>query len=179
MSETRLSIRILGDPILRRKAKLVAEVTEVDRQVLSKMARLMYDAQGIGLAAPQAGIDKSLIVIDIGSGLYKLINPKIISREGTQSLEEGCLSVPGASVKVRRSKVIKIKALDEQGAAVTIDAQGLLACVFQHEIDHLNGKLIIDYASILSRMRIKKKLEKLQSSQYEKLRESKTESRQL
>lgn len=161
MQETILKIRVLGDPVLRQKAKPVAEVTAQERQILSRMAQLMYEVQGIGLASPQVGLDRALIVVDIGTGLYKLANPRIVKKEGSQAIEEGCLSVPGLSVKVKRAKSVRITALDADSKVITIDAQGLLACVFQHEIDHLNARLIIDYASVLTRLKMKKKMEKL------------------
>ncbi|MCX5701833.1 MAG: peptide deformylase, partial [Candidatus Omnitrophica bacterium] len=100
MKETALKIRLFGDPVLRKKAKAVNQVTEVHRNILSEMARLMYASSGIGLAAPQVGINERMIVADIGSGLYKLINPKIVKKEGHQILEEGCLSIPGICIKV-------------------------------------------------------------------------------
>ena len=122
------------------------------------MARLMYEAAGVGLAAPQVGIDEQMIVVDIGKGLYKLINPRIVRKEGRQVFGEGCLSVPGVSIKVKRAKKIMLEALDEDGKIVVFDAQDLLACVCQHEIDHLLGKLIIDYAPVWKRLILKKQL---------------------
>ena len=158
MPETRLKINIFGDPVLRKKAKPVKEVTAEHREILSSMAESMYDHSGIGLAAPQVGICAQLIVVDIGEGLYKLINPKIVKRQGAQAIQEGCLSVPGACVKVKRSKQVWIEAFDENNLAVRIEAKDLFACVLQHEIDHLEGKLIVDYASFLEKLRIKRKL---------------------
>jgi peptide deformylase len=156
-----LRIRVFGDPVLRKKAQTVKEITQEHRDTLSVMSRLMYADAGIGLAASQVGINESMIVVDIGSGLYKLINPKIVKREGYQALEEGCLSVPGICIKVKRNKKILIEALDEFGKPLKIEAEGLLACVFQHEIDHLKGKLIVDYASFLDKLKIRKKLNEL------------------
>lgn len=161
MDVTALKIRILGDPVLRKKAAVVKKVTDQHRQAFKHMARMMYESSGIGLAAPQVGISESLIVVDIGSGLYKLVNPKIIIKHGTQAIEEGCLSVPGITIKVRRAKKILLSALDEFGSPVTIDAEDLLACVFQHEIGHLQGRLIIDYANFFDKLRIAKKLKSL------------------
>ncbi|MBP6920862.1 MAG: peptide deformylase [Candidatus Omnitrophica bacterium] len=158
MQETELKIRTVGDPVLRRKAKKIVRVTPQHCQTLSRMARLMYEASGIGLAAPQVGIDEQMIVVDIGKGLYKLINPRVIKREGRQAIDEGCLSVPGVSVKVPRAKKIVVEALDDDGKPVVIEAQDLLACCFQHEIDHLLGKLIVDYAPLWKRLAMKKKL---------------------
>lgn len=155
MEETRLSIRLFGDPVLRKKTKAVKRVTAVHKEALSQMSQLMYASSGIGLAAPQVGISESLIVVDIGRGLYKLVNPKIIKREDSQILEEGCLSIPGICIKVKRARKVVVKALDEAGKQISIEAEGLLACVFQHEIEHLSGKLIVDYASWLERLKIK------------------------
>lgn len=145
-NETELKIRTLGDAVLRKKTRRVTAVTEEHRRLLSRMARVMYAIKGIGLAANQVGICESLAVVDSGTGLYKIINPKIIRKEGTQMLEEGCLSIPGATVKVKRAAKVTVRAWDENGKPITINADNLLACIFQHEIDHLNGKLIIDHA---------------------------------
>lgn len=140
---------------------MVKEVTGRHRDILSSMARLMYEGDGVGLAAPQAGINETMIVVDIGSGLYKLINPKIIEVSGRQVNQEGCLSVPGVCVKVKRARKVRVKALDEYGKNIEIQAQDLLACVLQHEIDHLKGRLIIDYAHFFERLKIGKALKKL------------------
>jgi peptide deformylase len=161
MKETELRIRIAGDPVLRRKARQVKAVTEHHRKLLSQMARMMYESSGIGLAAPQVGVDERLIVVDIGKSLYKLVNPEIVERSGRQSIEEGCLSVPGVSVKVKRAKCIVVQALDDEGKPVRIACEDLLAVVFQHEIDHLLGKLILDYVPVWKRALLKKKLQKL------------------
>jgi len=158
MEKIELKIRTLGDPVLKNGVKQVSEITDYHRELLSKMARLMYEVSGVGLAAPQIGIDESFFVVDIGAGLYKLINPKIIKQEGSQTMEEGCLSVPGVGIKVKRAKKIILEALDENFKPVTIEAEDMLARVFQHEIDHLNGKLIIDHASFLEKLKIRKKL---------------------
>lgn len=144
-NETELKIKALGEAVLRKKAKPVLRVTDEHRKLLSRMAQIMYAAKGIGLAANQIGISESLAVIDSGTGLYKVINPKIIKKEGGQVMEEGCLSIPGVTVKVKRALKVTVEAWDENGKPVTIKAENLLACIFQHEIDHLNGKLIIDH----------------------------------
>ncbi len=158
MPETRLEIRIFGDPVLRKKAKPVKLVTAQHRKILLAMAKSMYEDSGIGLAAPQIGISEQLIVADIGDGLYKLINPKIIKKQGSQVVQEGCLSVPGVCIKVRRAKQVWVEALGENNCPLKLVAKGLFACVLQHEIDHLKGKLIVDYASFLEKLRIKRKL---------------------
>jgi len=161
MEKTELKIREFGDPVLRKKSLPLKKVTLTQAEFLSKMARLMYDDEGVGLAAPQVGLNAAMIVVDIGKGLYKLINPKIIKAQGSQVNQEGCLSVPGVCIKIRRAKNIELEALDEEGKPLSIQAEGLLACVFQHEIDHLNGKLIVDYATLLEKIKIAKILKEL------------------
>jgi len=161
MKETILKIKLFGDPALRKRAKTVKGITTRHGGILSRMAQLMYAGSGIGLAAPQVGINEAMIVADIGSGLYKLINPRIVKREGQQTLEEGCLSIPGVCIKVKRAKKVLLEAQDESAQALTIEAQGLLACVLQHEIDHLRGRLIVDYALFLEKLKIKRKLKEL------------------
>lgn len=158
MAEIKLKIKVFGDSVLRKIAKPVRRITNEHRQILSQMAETMYDDSGIGLAAPQVGISAQLIVLDIGEGLYKLINPKIVKRQGRQSISEGCLSVPGVCIKVKRAKQVWVQAQDENDRSIEIEAKDLFACVLQHEIDHLKGKLIIDYASFLEKLRIKRKL---------------------
>jgi peptide deformylase len=165
MNETALKIKILGDPVLRKKAKRVSHVSAHHARILSQMARLMYDSKGIGLAAPQVGISESMLVVDIGTGLYKLINPVIVKKSGAQSIEEGCLSCPGIYVSVKRARKISIEALDENGRSVSIDAADLLACVFQHEMDHLDGRMIVDYASFLKKLSLKKKIREMRYEQ--------------
>jgi peptide deformylase len=163
MKEIKLKIKVYGDPVLRKKAKSVNRVTSEHRDILSQMAAVMYEGAGIGLAAPQVGISEQLIVVDIGEGLYKLINPKIVKKQGTQAISEGCLSVPGICIKVKRAKYVWVEAKDEFNQPLIIEAKDLFACVLQHEIDHLKGKLIIDYASLLEKVRIKRKLRALRS----------------
>ena len=179
MNETVLKIRVFGDPVLRRKARAVKRITAYHKQMLSQMAQLMYDSGGVGLAASQTGINEAMIVVDIGTGLYKLINPRIVQRQGSQVLEEGCLSVPGICLKIKRAKKIVVRAQDENAKPLKIEAQDLLACVFQHEIDHLKGRLIVDHASVLEKFKIKRRLIALQKKTNENLSESKTKSCQL
>jgi len=163
MPETKSKIKVFGDPVLRKKAKPIGKISSEHREILSQMAKSMYEDAGIGLAAPQIGISSQLIVVDIGEGLYKLVNPKIVKREGFQAINEGCLSVPGICIKVKRSKRVWVEASDENNNPLKIQAKDLFACVLQHEIDHLKGKLIIDYASFLEKIRIKRKLAALKS----------------
>jgi len=161
MEETRLKIRFFGDAGLRKKSHPVEAITASHREILNEMAKFMYAASGIGLAAAQVGINEAMIVVDSGSGLYKLINPRIVKKEGTQSMEEGCLSLPGICIKVKRSYKVTVKALDENGKDLYIEAEGLLACVLQHEVDHLRGKMIVDYASLWEKLKIKRQLNAL------------------
>jgi peptide deformylase len=180
MEKIRLRIRIFGDPALRRKTKPVNQITEAHRNVLQEMAELMHEASGIGLAGPQVGINESLIVADIGLGLYKLINPRVVKKEGHQVMEEGCLSVPGVCIKIKRAQKVWVVAQDEFAQTIKIEASDLLACVLQHEIEHLKGKLIVDYASLLEKLRIRKKISRFKKQrENEEVPESKTKSCKL
>ncbi len=148
----RYKVVIAGDPVLRRISHPVKEVNENIKKLLNNMAETMYYAKGVGLAAPQVGISKRVIVVDVGDGLFKLVNPEIISSSGIQDGPEGCLSVPNVVGNVKRSEHIKVKALNEDGDEVMIDASGYLARAFQHEIDHLNGIIFTDKATEIERM---------------------------
>ncbi len=178
MKKINLEIKTYPNFILRKKAKPIKNITNQERELLSKMAQAMYEHNGIGLAANQAGIDKAMLVADPGNCLYKLINPKIVKRQGISFMDEGCLSVPGICLNIKRAGTVTVKAQDENGKPITIEAQGLLSHILQHEIDHLRGKLIIDYASFLERMRIKRSLKKL-GRENEGMSKSKKESQPL
>lgn len=140
-----LDIRKYPDPCLRRRCREVPVVDAEIRRLLDDMAETMYSVKGIGLAAPQIGLDLSLAVVDAGKGLLKLVNPKIIKSEEISFLEEGCLSIPNIYVKVKRPLKLVVSAVDDYGKKQIIKSYGLLSHVFGQEIDHLNGKLIIDY----------------------------------
>ena len=138
-------IRIFDDEILRKKSKVVEVVDDKIRQILNDMADTMYNTEnGGGLAAPQVGILKRLVVIDMGQGLIKLVNPKIINKEGTQEVIEGCLSIPNTWGKLKRPKKATIQALNEYGKKIILTGTGDLAKCFCHEIDHLEGILFTD-----------------------------------
>jgi len=156
MKETELKLRIYGDKALRLKAATVKSAGNTEKQLLEEMAKIMYSNSGVGLAAPQVGINKQIIICDVGKGLCKLINPKIKKRQGACFIQEGCLSVPGVSVNVKRPKKIFVEALDEFNNKLNFWAEDMLARVIQHEIDHLKGKLIVDYANLIQRIRIRK-----------------------
>ncbi len=125
---------------------------------MQRMARTMYQAGGVGLAAPQVGRAHQFLVADAGDGLIKMVNPRVIWKEGRSVLEEGCLSLPGILIRVPRARRVRIKALDEKGEEIEIEGDGLLAHVLQHEIDHLWGILILDYASPIERSYAENKL---------------------
>lgn len=138
-------IRLSGDEILRKKSRVVDVVDDKIRQILNDMADTMYNTEnGAGLAAPQVGILKRLIVIDMGEGLIKLVNPKIINQEGTQEVIEGCLSIPNTWGKLKRPAKVTIEALNENGQEIILTGTGALAKCFCHEIDHLEGILFTD-----------------------------------
>ena len=158
-----LDILHFPDPRLRIKAKPVPAVTDATRRLIKDMLETMYAAPGIGLAATQVGVDERVIVVDVSEDSDEpqaFINPEILSQEGREVSQEGCLSVPGVYEDVERAERIRVRALDRHGKQLEFDADGLLAVCIQHEIDHLNGKLFVDYLSDLKRQRIRKRIEK-------------------
>ena len=158
-----LSIKIYGEPILRKKASKVNKIEKDDISIIEKMIDAMFANEGIGLAAPQIGVSKQIIVVNGGKDkdIIKLINPVILKREGEEEAKEGCLSIPDIYVEVKRSSNVTVEGLDEKGEPVKIEAEGLLSRTLQHEIDHLSGILIVDYASPVSKIIVKKQLKKL------------------
>ena len=151
------------DPRLRRCATPVEAVTDEIRTLVADMADTMYHAPGIGLAAIQVDVAKRVVVIDISETRDRLqvfINPEIVARDGEQIMEEGCLSVPGIFEPVARAGHVRVRALDADGRPFELEASGLLATCIQHEVDHLDGKVFVDYVSRLKQQRIRKKLEK-------------------
>ncbi|MFT5608367.1 MAG: peptide deformylase [Arenicella sp.] len=156
-----LDILVYPDPRLRKLAKSVLEVDDKIRQLVSNMTETMYDAEGIGLAATQVDVHQQVIVIDISETrdqILVLINPKIVKQDGEQVYDEGCLSVPEYYAPVTRAQNIEITALDQSGKQFELAAEGLLAICIQHEMDHLVGKVFVDYLSRLKQDRIRKKL---------------------
>ena len=163
-----LPILEFPDPRLRTKAVAVDRVDDSIRTLIDDMFATMYAAPGIGLAATQVNVHKRVLVIDISESRNEplaLINPQIVTKEGVEETEEGCLSVPGIYDKVTRAEKIRVRALNRDGKQVEFDAEGLLAVCIQHEMDHLDGKLFVDYLSELKRTRIRKKLEKERKEQ--------------
>jgi peptide deformylase len=152
-------------PLLRKRAIPVYEVNKIIRDLIDDMVETMYSAPGIGLAAPQVGISLRLIVVDVtrsngGDGLIHLINPEILWSDGSIIQEEGCLSIPGINVEMERKEKIRVSGLDRNGKKVEINAEGLLAVAIQHEVDHLDGRLIIDRISPLKREIYRRKMKK-------------------
>jgi peptide deformylase len=151
------------DSRLHKKAAPVSEVNDSIRKLVADMAETMYEAPGIGLAATQVDVHRRVVVIDVTedkTGLLALINPEILERSGEQECEEGCLSVPGIYEKVTRAEKVRFRALDRDGRPFEMEAEGLLAVCVQHEIDHLDGKVFVEYLSALKQGRIKAKLAK-------------------
>lgn len=143
----------MGEPVLKEKARRVPKITPNVIKLLENMAETMYDAQGVGLAAPQVGVSKRIAVVDVGDGLIELVNPVIIHKEGTETDVEGCLSIPGVKGEVTRAAKVRVKALDRDGREVEYEGEGLLARAFQHEIDHLDGVLFVDKAENLTKLK--------------------------
>jgi peptide deformylase len=160
-----LEILRYPDPRLHTVAKPVAHVDDTVRRLVSDMAETMYSAPGVGLAATQVDVHRQVIVIDTSESrdeLLTLINPQITAKSGTKICEEGCLSVPGVYEMVERAETITVKALDRNGKPFFLDADGLLAVCIQHEMDHLKGKVFVEYLSRLKQTRIRAKFEKRQ-----------------
>jgi peptide deformylase len=160
---TRLTILEFPDPRLRTRAVPVATVDASLRELIDDMLETMYAARGIGLAATQVNVHKRVLVTDVSDARNEpraFINPEILTREGTETSQEGCLSVPGYFDEVQRAERIRVRALDRDGKPFEQDLDGLLAVCVQHEIDHLDGKLFVDYLSEMKRQRVRKKLEK-------------------
>ena len=163
-----LEIHVLGSPVLRQVTKPVEEVTDELRQLIDDMFETMYAAEGIGLAAPQVGRTERIAVIDVreeGSEPLVIVNPEIVESEGSARAEEGCLSIPDIYGDVDRSTRILVRALDRDGKPFEIEAYDLLARCLQHEIDHLHGRLFIDYMGLLKRRAAMKKWDKLRDGE--------------
>ena len=146
----------LGDDVLRKKCRAVTMIDSKTHQLLDDMAQTMHAANGVGLAAPQVGLLKRIVVIDVGDGVIELINPEIIATSGEQTDDEGCLSVPDKFLPVSRPNVVKVRALDRYGKSFTMEGEGLLARAFCHEIDHLDG---VVFTSKCDRMLTEEELE--------------------
>lgn len=156
-------IRLLGDPILRQRAAPVTEVNREVRELITDLWETMGEAAGIGLAAPQIGVSRRVVVVDTQEDpRLALVNPEILDRRGWAKVEEGCLSIPGVSAEVERAARIRFRALDEEGRSLEEEATGLLARVIEHELDHLDGILFTDRLGPLQREIVLKEYRRLQ-----------------
>lgn len=156
-----LKIRLYGDPCLRRKSAPVKDVGPAERMLIEAMLKTMYENKGIGLAAPQVGVNQQIFVYDVGDGPEAIINPKIIKKWGAVTMEEGCLSIPGVVVDVRRPEEILLRYLNADNQVVEKECVELVARVVQHETDHLNGKLIVDHAKLGEKLKLREKLKEI------------------
>jgi len=155
-----LKVRIYGDPCLETKSKAVKEVGPVERMLIAAMFETMEACRGVGLAAPQVGINEQIFVVDTGKETFAAINPKILRTLGSEIMEEGCLSIPRVLVDVKRAKTLWVEFTNEENRLVRAQINGLVAKVFQHEYDHLQGKLILDYLPPKDRSRILAQMKK-------------------
>lgn len=164
-----LTILEFPDERLRKKAAVVQTIDDKLKKLVDDMLETMYVSHGVGLAATQVDVHQRVVVIDVSEQKDTpvcLINPEILEKDGVEESEEGCLSVPGFFEKVKRAEHIKVKALNREGQPFEFEAGDLLAVCVQHEMDHLNGKLFVDYISPLKRQRIKKKLQKIHKMEH-------------
>ena len=151
--KVKLTIRIYPDPVLREKSSLVSIFDERLQKIATSMMQFMQGLNGIGLAAPQIGILERIIVVDVGQGPLYIVNPEITKSKGKDIFEEGCLSVPGTFIQIKRPFLVAVRGYDINGKEIHIKAKDLLARVIQHEIDHLDGRLIIDFLSREERLK--------------------------
>jgi peptide deformylase len=161
MITNRYQLKLYPDYILRSKSVPVDNVDGSVRDLMDGLAEVMYTYKGIGLAAPQVGVLKRVIIADIGEGLLTLANPEIIVQEGEDRLVEGCLSLPDIQVDIARAQSIFVQGISPAGDEIKQEVSGLMARVIQHEVDHLDGRLIIDYASPTEKIFLRKKLQNL------------------
>jgi peptide deformylase len=146
-------IKMYPEKVLRKKSLKVERITDWEKNLLKEMAVAMKENNGIGLAAPQVGVNLRLVTAETPHGIIKIVNPVIEKQEGESILNEGCLSFPGITITVKRTEKIVVSGLNENGESLRFEAGGLMSHVFQHEIDHLNGKLIIDYLPFWERIK--------------------------
>lgn len=156
-----LEIKKYSEPVLRQVAETIAKVGDAERQLFKDMEDAIRVYGGVGIAAPQVGVSKQMLVADTGEGPVYLANPNIVKKEGREEMEEGCLSLPEITVKVKRAKKIMVEGLDENSKKISLELDGLLARVVQHEIDHLNGILIVDYLGLIPKIFAKRRINRL------------------
>ena len=163
------ALRILGDPVLRKKSAPVTDITDEHRELIEDMYESMHAHNGVGLAAPQVGVSLRIAVLGIPDRGKKvlhvtLINPEYDNVEGGNSDDEGCLSIPGVYDELKRAAKLDVRALDERGQPISFTCEGLFARAVQHEVDHLNGMLFVDRLSVLRRQRLKKELKAIEEN---------------
>jgi len=163
MEATPLKIRLYGDPCLRKKSSPVKEAGPGERMLFAAMIETMRQAKGVGLAAPQVGVNQRFFVMDVGNGPMVLINPRIVKKYGLCVLEEGCLSIPEVTLEIERPEEITVQFMNEDNKMMELTCADLMARVIQHETDHLNGKLIVDYASAGDLAQYKEQLKALEA----------------
>ena len=151
-------LKIYPDPVLRKISSPVLGINNIVRHLIKKMSKIMYSRKGIGLAAPQVGTLERVIIADIGEGLISMINPEILTGYGEDYIDEGCLSLPDTVVNVKRKQSVFVRYLDKNEREKESELDGLTARVIQHEVDHLNGVLIIDHAPLVEKLNVKSKL---------------------
>lgn len=161
MKKTKLRIHTWPEKILRKKCQKVKKVDAEIKSIFNEMLALMRFSGGVGLAANQAGLNLSLLVIEIENQIFKLINPRIVEKKGVIKFSEGCLSFPGLELDIKRANKVKVLAQDEENNQIEIEAEGFLAVIFQHEIDHIEGIVFIDRASFWQRAKAGFKLRKI------------------
>lgn len=154
-------LRRYGDPILRKVCEPVGKIGSEERDIFFYMSKILFEKNALGIAAPQIGISRRMVVVRTDGSLLQLANPSILNKKGEDILTEGCLSIPEVFIKVPRAKKVKLTGIDEKGKKSIIEADGILARALQHEIDHLNGILIVDYAEPGKKDKIKKRLREL------------------
>lgn len=165
----RYQLKMYPDRLLRQKALPVETLNSDLHDLIGNMTILMYENYGIGLAATQVGILQRIIIADIGEGLLTLINPEIIEKEGQDRFEEGCLSLPGIQAEITRNYAILVRGVDPEGQEEELDLSGLMSRVIQHEIDHLNGVLIIDHGSLVRKFLLTRQLEEARQKDLNRL----------
>lgn len=168
---TALKLRFYGDPVLRKVAKPVKEVGPAERFLIQEMVRAMYEFDGAGLAATQVGIERQIFVADAGDGPFAVIDPVIVKKSKEEAvMEEGCLSLPRIRINIKRPAEIEVRYLDENGRRIERSLSGLMARIFQHESDHLIGRMLVDHAGKADRDKFKIQLAKLEALSKKSLR---------
>lgn len=161
MKKTELRLQLYGSPLLRKRCLEVEKIDFRIRELLSSMVTLMRMKKGVGLAANQAGLELRLVVIETPERLYRMINPRITAQKGRIFFDEGCLSFPGINLRIKRAREVWVNYLNEEGFAIDLKAEGSLAVILQHEIDHINGILFIDRVPVWQRLKLIPQLKKI------------------